>query len=301
MKRRHLFLAAAAAAATRVAGPAWSQQDFSKVEVKLTQLSPTVWMLVGAGGNVGLCAGEDSVFVIDNQFAPMAPKLLAAIASVSKRPVQFVLNTHYHFDHTGGNEPFGRTGALIVAHDNARRRLSGEQTIAFFNARQAPTAKIGLPVVTVSGEMRFHINGEELHAFHVPRAHTDGDLIVHLRGSDVVHMGDIFFNGTYPFIDGGAGGSAEGLIAAHDRVLAIATDKTRIIPGHGPLASKADLQAYRDMLAAIVKRIGDARRAGQTDAQIANAKITADHDARYGGGFIKPEAWLQMLLGVTGR
>jgi cyclase len=299
MHRRHLL---AAAPFFALAGPrAWAQQDFSQVQVSSLKLSPTVWMLVGAGGNVGLSAGEDSVFVVDNQFAPMAPKLMDAIKAVSARPVQFVLNTHFHFDHTGGNEPFGRAGALIVAHDNARRRLSAEQTIAFFNARQSPTAKVGLPVVTVSGEMRFHINGEELHTFHVPRAHTDGDLIVHFRGSDVIHMGDTFFNGTYPFIDGGGGGSAEGLLAAHDRVLAVAGDKTRIIPGHGPLANKADLQAYRDMLAAMIKRIGDARRAGQSDADIAKARITADHDAKYGGGFIKPEAWVPMMLGVTGR
>jgi cyclase len=271
------------------------------VQVRTTQLSPTVWMLVGAGGNVGLCAGDDSVFMVDNQFAPMAPKLREAIAAVAKRPVQFMLNTHFHFDHSGGNEPFGRAGAMIVAHDNVRRRLSSEQMIAFFNARQAPTPKVGLPVVTVSGEMRFHINGEEIHTFHVPRAHTDGDLIVHFRGSDVIHMGDTFFNGTYPFIDGGGGGSAEGLIAAHDRVLGIAGEKTKIIPGHGPLATKADLQAYRDMLATMVKRIGDARRAGQSDAQVAQAKLTADFDAKYGNGFIKAEAWVPMLLGVTGR
>jgi glyoxylase-like metal-dependent hydrolase (beta-lactamase superfamily II) len=299
LTRRHLVLAAPLVA---LSGPrAFAQQDFSQVQVRATQLSPTVWMLVGAGGNVGLCAGEDSVFVVDNQFAPMAPKLVEAIKAVSPKPVQFVLNTHYHFDHTGGNEPFGRAGALIVAHDSVRRRLSAEQTIAFFNARQAPTPKAGLPVVTVAGEMRFHINGEELHAFHVPRAHTDGDLIVHFRGSDVVHMGDTYFNGTYPFIDGGGGGSAEGLIAAHDRVLALATDKTKIIPGHGPLSNKAELQAYRDMLATIVKRVADARRAGQSDAQILQARITADFDGKYGGGFIKAEAWMPMLLGVTGR
>lgn len=293
---------AAALPSAALFGPrAFAQQDFSQVQVRTLPLSPTVWMLTGAGGNVGLCAGEDSVFVVDNQFAPMAPKLMEAIKAVSPRPVQFVLNTHYHFDHTGGNEPFGRAGALIVAHDNVRRRLSAEQTIAFFNARQAPTPKVGLPVVTVAGELRFHINGEEVHVFHVPRAHTDGDLIVHFRGSDVVHMGDTWFNPTYPFIDGSGGGSAEGLIAAHDRVLALAGDRTRIIPGHGPLGTKADLQAYRDMLATIVKRVADARRAGQTDADIAKARITADFDARYGGGFIKAEAWVPMLLGVTGR
>ena len=281
--------------------PALAQTDFSKVEVKTEKLSATTYMLVGAGGNVGLSVGEDAVFVIDDQFAPMAPKLKAAIAQISGKPVQFVLNTHFHFDHTGGNEAFGQQGALIVAHDNVRRRMSSEQFMSFIGAKQAASPKVALPVVTVANEISFHINGDEVHAFHVPRAHTDGDLIVHFRKSDVVHMGDVFFNGGYPFIDGSSGGTADGVVAAADRVLALAGDKTKIIPGHGPLASKADLQAWRDMVATVTQRVKDQRRAGKTDTEIRGSGLSADFDERYGKGFIKPEGLVQMLLGVIPR
>ncbi len=273
-------------------------QDFSKVEIKAQQLNATTWMLLGAGGNMGLSVGEDAVFLIDDQYAPLAPRIKAAIAAITSKPVQFVLNTHFHFDHTGGNEAFGKEGALIVAHDNVRRRLSAEQLISFAgsSARQAASPKVALPVITVPGAISFHINGDEVHAFHVPAAHTDGDLIVHFRQGDIVHMGDVFFNGSYPFIDVGSGGSPLGMIAAFDRVLALAGDKTRIIPGHGPLADKAALQRTRDMLHTLTQRIAEQRRAGRSDEQIRAAKPTADHDAAWGQGFIKPDQFVQLVL-----
>ena len=273
-------------------------QDFSKVEIQTQKLSDSTYMLTGAGGNIGLSVGEDAVFVIDDQFAPLAAKIKAAIARITAKPVQFVLNTHFHFDHTGGNEAFGKDGALIVAHDNVRRRMSRDQLISLVNTTmpQSASPKVALPVITVTGELTFHINGDEVHAFHVPRAHTDGDLVVHFRNSDVVHMGDTFFNGSYPFIDVSSGGSADGIVAAADRVLALATDKTKIIPGHGPLASKADLQTYRDLVASVSQRIRALRRDGKSDADIRAAKPAADFDARYGQGFIKPEQFVQMML-----
>ena len=280
-----------------------AQQDFSKVEISAQKLSDTVYMLTGAGGNMGLCVGPDSVFLVDDQFAPLAPKIKAAVARIAPRPVQWLLNTHFHFDHTGGNEAFGSTGTVIVAHDNVRKRMSTDQLInlAGTTSAQKASPKAALPVVTVAGEITFHINGEEVHAFHVPKAHTDGDLIVHFRKSDVIHMGDVFFHNMYPFIDGSSGGTAEGMIAAFDRVLALAGEGTRIIPGHGPLASKADLLATRTMLATLTQRIKDLRRAGKSDAEIRAAKPTADFDGRFGGGFIQPDAAVQMLMGVTAR
>ena len=284
------------------AAPAWAQ-DFSKVEIRADKLSDHVYMLTGAGGNMGLSVGPDAVFLIDDQFAPLAPKIKAAIAKLTSKPVQFLLNTHFHFDHTGGNEAFGSDGALIVAHDNVRRRMSTNQLISFVGSSspQPASPKVALPVVTVAGDMRFHINGDEVHAFHVPRAHTDGDLVVHFIKSDVFHMGDVFFNGAYPFIDGGSGGSAEGVIAAYDRVLALASDRTKIIPGHGPLASKADLQATRTMLSTVLERVKALRAAGRSDAEIRAAAPAAEFDARYGGGFIKPEAFVAQLLGLLPR
>ena len=296
--RRQFIASLALAALWR---PAAAQQDLSKVEIKTDKLSDTVYMLSGAGGNIGLSVGADSVFVIDDQFAPLAPKIKAAIARLTPRPVQFVLNTHFHFDHTGGNEAFGSDGALIVAHDNVRRRMSSDQLINFAGNASAQKAspKVALPVVTVAGEVTFHINGDEVRAFHVPRAHTDGDLIVHFRKSNVVHMGDVFFNGMYPFIDGGSGGSAEGAIAAYDRVLALVDERTKIIPGHGPLAAKADLQATRAMVATVTQRVKDLRRAGKTVAEIRAAKVSAEFHARFGGGFINPEVFVQQMLAVS--
>ena len=273
-------------------------QDFSKIEIKAEKLNDTTWMLVGAGGNMGLSVGEDAVFLVDDQYAPMAPKIKAAIAAITSKPVKFVLNTHFHFDHTGGNEALGKEGALILAHDNVRRRMSADQLISFVgnSARQAASPKVALPVITVPTAISLHINGEEVHAFHVAAAHTDGDLIVHFKGGDIVHMGDVFFNGSYPFIDAGSGGSPLGMIAAFDRVLALAGEKTKIIPGHGPLADKAALQRTRDMLATLVARIQAERRAGKNDEQVRAAQPTADFDAVWGKGFIKPEQFVQLVL-----
>lgn len=276
-------------------------QDFSKIEVRTTKLNDSTWLLQGAGGNVALSVGPDAVFLIDDDYGAMAPKLKAAIAAISKKPVQFLLNTHFHFDHSGGNEVFGTDAAVIVAHDNVRRRMRVEQLITFIGARQAASPKAALPVITVPLQMSFHINGEELQAFHVPRAHTDGDLIVHFRGSDIVHMGDTYFSGMYPFIDAGSGGTAEGMVAAADRVLAMATDKTRIIPGHGPITDKAALQNWRDMLAAATQRIKDLRKAGKSEDEIRTSKPFADFDAIYGQGFIKPEQFVAMMLGAVAR
>jgi len=279
-----------------LASPAFAQ-DFSKVEIKATKLTETVYMLEGAGGNIGVSAGEDSVFVIDDQFAPLTPKIVAAIAHISPRPVQFVLNTHLHGDHTGGNENLGKAGAIIVAHENVRRRMSTDQFIEFMNTTTKTSAspKAALPIVTFAGSMGFHLNGEEIRVLHAPRAHTDGDAIVHFTGSDVIHMGDTFFNGMYPFIDISSGGTVEGTIAACDLVLGMATDKTRLIPGHGPLASRSDLRVYRDMLAAISARIRKAIAEGKSDEDIAKAGLTQDFDEKWGKGFLKPDRFAGML------
>ena len=281
--------------------PALAQQDFSKVEVKALKLTDSTYMLSGAGGNIGLSVGDDAVFVIDSDFAPLAPKIKAAIARISAKPVQFVLNTHFHFDHSGGNDALGKDGALIVAHDNVRQRMSSTQLISFIGATQAASAKIALPVVTVPGDVKFHINGDEVHAFHVPRAHTDGDLIVHFKKSDVVHMGDVYFNGMYPFIDSSSGGTADGVIAAVDRVLALIGDNTRVIPGHGPIATKANLSAYRTMLATVTQRIKEHRRNGKTDDDIRAAQPAAEFNAALGGGFISSERFVLMMLGAITR
>ena len=209
--------------ASCAAGAVHAQQDFSKVEIKSEKIADGIYMLTGSGGNLGLAVGADAVFLIDDQYAPLTPKIQAAVAAITPKPVQFILNTHWHGDHTGGNENFAEAGALIVAHDNVRKRMSTEQFLAFFNMRVEPSPRRALPLVTFGTDVTFHINGDEVTALHCPAAHTDGDAIVHFRRSDVIHMGDIHFNYMYPFIDSASGGSADGVIAAVDRALALAT------------------------------------------------------------------------------
>jgi len=278
-----------------VALPAFAQQDFSKVEIRTEKLADTVYMLVGAGGNLGLSVGEDAVFLVDDQFAPLTPRIEAAIAKITPKPVKFVLNTHWHFDHTGGNENLGKAGSVIVAHENVRKRMSVENFIEFLGMKTKPDPRIALPVVTFTSDVTFHLNGDEIYVQHAPSAHTDGDAIVHYRKSDVVHMGDIMFNKLYPFIDTSSGGTVEGVIAAVDRVLQVTSERTRIIPGHGPLATRADLQTYRNMLATISGRIGEQLRAGRTLEQVAASKPTAEFDAVWGNGFLKPDKFIEML------
>jgi len=275
--------------------PAVAQQDFSKVEIRTEKLSDTVYMLTGAGGNLGLSVGEDAVFLVDDQFAPLTPKIEAAIAKITPKPVKFVLNTHWHFDHTGGNENLGKAGALIVAHENVRKRMSVENFIDFLGMKTKPDPRGALPVVTFTSDVTFHLNGDEIYVVHVPKAHTDGDAVVHFRKSGVIHMGDTFFNKLYPFIDTSSGGTVEGVIAAAEGALQASNERTKIIPGHGPLATRAELQAYRDMLATISARIRDQLRAGRTLEQVKAAKPTAEFDAAWGKGFLNPDRFVEML------
>jgi glyoxylase-like metal-dependent hydrolase (beta-lactamase superfamily II) len=270
-------------------------QDFSKVEVQATKLTDSVYMLTGAGGNLGVSVGEDSVFLIDDQFAPLTDKIGAAIAKITAKPVRFVLNTHWHGDHTGGNENFGKSGSLIVAHENVRKRMSVEQFIEAFNMRSPAAPPVALPVVTFAQSVTLHLNGDEIRAIHMPNAHTDGDAVVHFVRNDVIHMGDIYFNGMYPFIDDATGGSVEGVIAACDKVDAIVGDKTKVIPGHGALSNKAELKAYRDMLVTVSGRVKDMIRQGKKLEEITAANVTADLDEKWGKGFIKGPKFAEML------
>jgi cyclase len=293
--KTHFRRILAVCAAALFAAAASAQQDFSKVEIQTEKLADTVYMMTGSGGNLGVSVGEDAVFVIDDQFAPLTPKIQAAIAKLTPKPVQFVLNTHWHFDHTGGNENLGKAGAVIVAHENVRKRLSTEGFIEFLGMKTKPEPKVALPVVTFTRSISFHLNGDELVVTHAPRAHTDGDSIVRFGKSNVVHMGDTFFNKLYPFIDTSSGGTVAGVLAVVDGVLKTADDGTRIIPGHGPLASKADLKAYRDMLAAVSGNIRGQIKGGKTLEQVIASKPTAKYDTAWGKGFLAPEKFVEMV------
>jgi cyclase len=288
------FLAPALALA--LAAPIQAQQqDFSKVEVKAEKIAEGVYMLTGQGGNIGLSVVTSGIPVIDDQYAPLSDKILAMIKALTPDPVRFVINTHWHGDHTGGNENLAKTGAFLVAHENVRKRMGSEQFISLFNQKVPASPEAALPVVTFAEGVTFHWNGDEVRAYHVAPAHTDGDTVVQLVKADVVHMGDCFFNGMYPFIDTSSGGKVDGVVAAADRVLAGVSDKTRIIPGHGPVASKADLQAYRDTLKAIRDRVAKLRAEGKTKEAAVAAKPSAEFDAKWGQGFVKPDVFVGIV------
>jgi cyclase len=294
MRALLVVIPVAAIAGTAVLAGA-QQPDFSKVTVRSQKLAEGVYMLEGAGGNIGLSVGKDGGFLIDDQFAPMSAKIRTAARKVGATSIRFVLNTHWHGDHTGGNENLGKAGALIVAHDNVRKRMSTEQFIAMKDMKVPPSPAAALPVVTFTSDVSFHLNGDEIRVFHPDPAHTDGDAVIHLVKANVIHMGDTYMTMSYPFVDGSSGGTYAGFIAVADRVLAIANDTTKIIPGHGELSDKARLKAWRDMLVTIRERVARAIKEGKTLEQTQALKLTAEWDAAFGVKFIKPEQIIQTV------
>jgi glyoxylase-like metal-dependent hydrolase (beta-lactamase superfamily II) len=284
-----------------LAVPVWAQQDFSAVEIETIQVSGNVYMLVGAGGNIGLSVGDDGAFVIDDQFAPLSDKIMAAIAELTDADVKFLVNTHYHGDHTGGNEAFGAAGALIIAHDNVRARMSVDQFRVIFD-QPIPASPVGaLPIVTFSDEMTFHWNGDTIRVMHVAPAHTDGDSILHFQGANVIHMGDTFFNGVYPFIDVDSDGDINGIIAAGYRALAIADEDTAIIPGHGPVSDAAGLAAWLDVLKVTRVSMQSLIDQGMSEDEALAARPTAEFDEQFGGGFMNPENYNRLLYQSLSR
>ncbi len=251
-------------------------RDFSTVEIKTHQVAETIYMLEGAGGNIGVWAGNDGVFLIDDQYAPLTDKILAAIREISDQGVRFLINTHIHPDHVGGNENLGRHGAAIIGHENIRKRLME----GVFGNPPAPA--IALPVITFEHDLMFHLNGEDARAFKVPDSHTDGDTIVHFQGSDVIHTGDVFRTTSYPVIDTRNGGTFRGTIETLDIILQTAGPNTKIIPGHGMVTDRAMVQTFRDMVADIGARIAARVDKGQSRDEVVAAKVTASYDAQWG-------------------
>jgi len=245
------------------------ERDFSKVQMKVVKVAGNVYMLQGAGGNIGVSVGDDGIVIVDDQFAGMAPKIKEALKAITTKPVKYVINTHYHGDHTGGNEIFGREGT-IIAHENVRKRLESGTTV--HGNKNPPAAKGALPVITFNDRATIHVNGEDVRLIHLPHGHTDGDAMVEFTKSNVVHMGDDFFNGTFPFIDRENGGSIKGLIANLDVVLAKMDNGAMVIPGHGPIANKPVLEGFRDALKGTVAIMNEAIQAGKTLEQVKQEK-----------------------------
>jgi glyoxylase-like metal-dependent hydrolase (beta-lactamase superfamily II) len=266
-----------------------------KPAVRTQAVRPGLHVLASAGGNVAVWTGPDGIVVVDDSLAPLTPQLLEAIAKIEPGPVRFVVNTHWHPDHTGGNEALGRAGSVVVAHDNVRLRMSEPQFVQEYELKVPAAAKSALPVVTFADSIVLHLNGDNLQLVHVDEAHTDGDVVAWWEFANVVHVGDLQYSGSYPFIDLGSGGSLAGVVAAIELVLERADAKTVVIPGHGPVSNRAELSAYRDMLVAVGRRVREGIEAGRSEEEIVASRPTADYDERYGKGGVAADRFVRIV------
>ena len=273
--------------------PSWtSAQNMDDVKIETVQLADQVYMLTGRGGNIGVSVGEDGVFLIDDQFAPLSDKILAAIRAISDKPLRFLANTHWHGDHTGGNANMAGAGASIMAHTNVRKRLV--ETPLRDNTQRPKEA---LPVITFNDKANLYINGEHIALFHVDNAHTDGDIMIYFTSSNVLHTGDNYFRGRFPYIDLDSGGSVDGYIAAVERALMVIDEETSIIPGHGTVSNKAEYKSFLEMLKSMRDAVKKHIKAGRTEEEVVSDRsITQVYEERgYGSGFINGERFRRIL------
>ena len=261
---------------------AWAQRDYTRIEIETTHVAGNIYMLEGAGGNIGVSVGPDGILLVDDQFAPLAEKIRNALKELSERPLKFLLNTHFHGDHTGGNVIFGAE-AHIIAHTNVRKRLQMESP-----------AKEGLPVVTFDDSLSIHFNDEEIRVIHFPNSHTDGDSVIFFTGSNVVHMGDLFFSGRFPYVDLNSGGDVEGLIRHIEKLLTELPPDVKLIPGHGPLSDIDDLKTYHQTLVETIDLIRGRIEAGKGLDEIKAAGLPKKWRA-WGAGFISTGRWIEIV------
>src|SRR5215470_14030295 len=296
-------LLAVAASAFLVGCTSAQNNDFSKVQIKVTKVAGNVYMLEGAGGNIGASVGEDGIVVVDDQYAPLADRIQTALKGISDKPVRFVINTHYHEDHTGGNSYFQKQ-APIIAHDNVRKRLesggkAGNGGSVKFDAKPAP--KDALPIITFDHDVTVHLNGEDIRALYFPAGHTDGDAVIFFPKSNVVHMGDDFVTYGFPFIDVDSGGSIDGMIDGVEKVIGQVPADVKIIPGHGPISSVTDVCAYLAMLKSTREVVANAIKDGKTLDQMKQANLL-DPWKKYSGEFIKQDTFIETIYNsLTGK
>jgi len=287
-------------AAAFAAAPAWGQgQDFSKVQIKATKVSGNIYMLEGAGGNIAASIGEDGIVIVDDQFAPLADKIQASLKSlgITDKPVRFVINTHYHGDHTGGNAPFANSGSTVIAQDNVRKRMATGGTAGnggTIHMENKPAEKAALPIITFEHDVTVHLNGEDIRALHFPAGHTDGDSIIFFPKNNVVHMGDDFVRYGFPFIDVSSGGSVQGMIAAMEKATAQLPADVKVIPGHGQLSNLDDVREFTKMLketSAIVQKALDEHK---SLAQMKQDKILEPWK-KWSGDFVNADVFIETL------
>jgi cyclase len=269
------------------------QPDWSKVQIKTTKVAGNVYLLEGAGGNIGVSVGEDGILIVDDQFAPLADKIKASLKTLGQGKLRFILNTHWHGDHTGGNAAFA-SETTIIAHDNVRKRMSTDQKSEFFKETAPASPKEALPVITFDQSLTVHFNGEEIRAIHFPNGHTDGDAVIFFTASNVVHLGDDFFSGRFPFVDLDTGGSVEGLTKNIGELITKIPAGAKLIPGHGPMSTVDDLKAYHRMLVETTAIVRQKIEAKKTLAQIKSEGLPAEWNS-WGTGFIKTDAWLELV------
>ena len=272
-------------------------QNFDQIQINTTQVRGSIYMLEGSGGNIGVSIGDDGTLIVDDQFAPLTGKITAAIAALTEHPVQFVVNSHWHYDHSDGNENFGRAGAIIVAHDNSRTRMMSDQIVSLSNRLQESYSEEGLPKITFYRSMRLHYNDNLIDVVHVGPAHTDGDSFVYFRDSNVIHTGDVFVRYGLPFIDNPNGGSINGMIDYVWTIAGLIDDDTIIIPGHGQLSNRDDILDYRAMLVTIRDRIQTLMDQGRSADQIVAANPTRGY-AEPGPG---TERWVRAAFDDLSR
>jgi cyclase len=280
------------------------QQDFSKVEIKVTKVSGNIYFLEGAGGNIAASVGDDGIVIVDDQFAPLADKIRAALKGITDKPLRFIINTHYHFDHTGGNLPFH--DATIIAQDNVRKRLAQANLVgnggSAMKMDQPANPKEALPVITFEHDVTLHVNGEDIRALHAPSGHTDGDSIVFFPKSNVVHFGDDFVRYGFPFIDINGGGSSKGMIAALENAMTVLPKDVKVIPGHGALATLDDVRPFVTMLKETRAVVEKGVKAGKTLQQLQQEKVLAQWDKQYSGQFVSTDLFIETLYNeLTGK
>jgi glyoxylase-like metal-dependent hydrolase (beta-lactamase superfamily II) len=273
---------------------AYAQTDWSKVEIKVHKVNGNVYMLQGAGGNIGVSVGPDGILIVDDQYAPLADKIKAALKTLGEGKLKFVLNTHWHGDHTGGNVAFGPE-APVIAHDNVRKRLATAQKSDVFKSTTPASPKEALPVITFGHSVTIHFNGEEIRAIHFPTGHTDGDSVIFFTASNVVHMGDHFFAGRFPFVDLDSGGNVEGFTKNVGDVIAKLPAGVKIIPGHGPLSTPDDLKLFHRMLLETTDIVRKKMASGKTLEQIKTEGLP-DEWKSWGAGFIKTDLWVETIF-----